>query len=116
MIAVPCFFDARPSANDVRDDSCALAVLFPMTADALQSICWPDVFLWNWFQWVYLVVLFERNQHFLAEFHFLKYFPGFGRAIFKSIVDEHLFLKMSQNPFARPRAFSEMLKPNGSRL
>lgn len=56
MFAVPWFlydFYVRPSANVVRDDSCALAVLFPMTADALESIYWPDVFVWNWFQWMY---------------------------------------------------------------
>ena len=26
-------------------------VMFPMGAVALGSICWPEVVLWNWFQW-----------------------------------------------------------------
>ena len=26
-------------------------IMFPMGAVALGSICWPEVVLWNWFQW-----------------------------------------------------------------
>ena len=28
-------------------------IMFPMGAVALGSICWPEVVLWNWFQWWY---------------------------------------------------------------
>ena len=28
-------------------------IMFPMGAVALRSICWPEVVLWNWFQWWY---------------------------------------------------------------
>ena len=35
------------SSRFVFSDVC----LFPMTAVALGSICWPDVVMWNWFQW-----------------------------------------------------------------
>ena len=88
--------------------------LFPMTAVALGSICWPDVVMWSWFQ-----LLFKPNGSKITGSCTPPYKPPTiveNESILMHCDDGFEARPQNRSLFEKPESSKGLFKPNGQDL